>query len=169
MFRIDEKVVYGNSGVCIISAVTSRVFKGKSVEYYVLKPIENMSSTVYVPLHNQSLVSKMKRIMTRDEVDQMIMELTENSIEWIAQDNVRRDRFRSIVKSGERKNIMSLIRTLYIKQSELKELGKKMHVADLDILKEAQKVLHDEMAYVLDIETTDVADYILAKMNVVKM
>ena len=145
------------------------MFKGKSVEYYVLKPIENMSSTVYVPLHNQSLVSKMKRIMTRDEVDQMIMELTENSIEWIAQDNVRRDRFRSIVKSGERKNIMSLIRTLYIKQSELKELGKKMHVADLDILKEAQKGLHDEMAYVLDIETTDVADYILAKMNVVKM
>lgn len=169
MFKIDDKVLYGSSGICVIEGKISREFKGKIIEYYVLKPIENMSSTVFVPVNNQELVSRIKKLLTEKEIEEMIKELPEDNLEWINHDNTRRDRFKSIVKSGNRKEIMRLIRTLYTKQIELKEAGRKMHAVDLGLFKEAQKILHDEMAYVLDIESDEVADYILRKTQEVKM
>ena len=169
MFKTNDKVLYGSSGICIVEGKMSREFKGKTIEYYVLKPIENMNSTVFVPVSNQDLVSRIKKLLTENEIEDMIKELSDDNLEWINHDNTRRDRFKSIIKSGNRKEIMRLIRTLYTKQLELKEGGRKMHAVDVGILKEAQKILHDEMAYVLDIESDDVAAYILSKVHEVKM
>ena len=169
MFKTHDKVLYGSNGICVVEGKISREFKGENIEYYVLKPIESITSTVFVPINNKELVGRIKKLLTEKEIEEMIQELPEENFEWINHDNTRRDKFKSIIKSGNRNDIMVLIRTLYTKQLELKEAGKKMHAVDVGLLKDAQKILHDEMAYVLDIESDEVASYILSQVESIKM
>ena len=169
MFKTNDKVLYGSSGICVVEGKIKREFKGENIEYYVLKPIENMNSTIFVPTNNKELVSRIKKLLIESEIEDMIKALPEENLEWISHDNTRRDKFKSIIKSGNRNDIMVLIRTLDTKQLELKEAGRKMHAVDVGLLKDAQKILHDEMAYVLDIESDQVVSYILSKFESIKM
>ena len=85
---------------------------------------------------------------------------------WIENDNQRKEKYREIIKSGNRKELMKMIRTLYLYQQELKKDGKKIHAADDKFFKDAEKVLYDEFAYVLDIEQEDVVSFICDQFEV---
>ncbi len=169
MFDTNDKVLYGSEGVCEITGKMERDFKGKMVEYYILKPIDNVNSTIFIPTQNEELVKKIKMVMTESEIEEMLENISEENLKWTLHDNSRRDIFKGVIKSGNRMELMRLIRTIYTKQQELKDNGKKLHAVDLGLFKEAQKILHDEMAYVLEIESEDVAAYILSKMHDIKM
>lgn len=169
MFKTNDMVLYGSEGVCEIEGKTEREFKGEQVEYYILKPIDNVNSTIFIPTQNEDLVKRMKMIMTECEIEEMIENVSEENLKWTLHDNSRRDMFKSIIKSGDRSELLRLIRTIHMKQEELKDNGKRLHVVDLGLFKEAQKMLHDEMAYVLEIESEDVSAYISSKMKELKM
>ena len=53
MFKANETILYGNEGVCKIVDIMKRNFKGKEVEYYVLKSVYGSGTTIYVPTYNQ--------------------------------------------------------------------------------------------------------------------
>ena len=136
---------------CKITDLTKRSFANKVVEYYVLKPVYNEHSIVYIPIDNEELVSKIKRILSVEDIHELIRTLPNEDYCWIENDNQRKEKYREIIKSGNRKELMKMIRTLYLYQQELKKDGKKIHAADDKFFKDAEKVLYDEFAYVLDI------------------
>lgn len=41
MYNINDAVVYGSNGVCVITAIENRDFSGENVEYYILQPVNN--------------------------------------------------------------------------------------------------------------------------------
>ena len=61
--------------------------------------------------------------------------------------------------------VISLLKTLYRKREEKKELGKKFHIADERVMKEAEQLLHGEFAYVLGIGEEQVLPYIFGKLK----
>ena len=166
MYKINDMVVYGNEGVCKITDLTKRSFANKVVEYYVLKPVYNEHSIVYIPIDNEELVSKIKRILSVEDIHELIRTLPNEDYCWIENDNQRKEKYREIIKSGNRKELMKMIRTLYLYQQELKKDGKKIHAADDKFFKDAEKVLYDEFAYVLDIEQEDVVSFICDQFEV---
>lgn len=167
MFKENDMVLYGTQGVCMIAEVTERKFKEKLMKYYVLKPVYKEGATVFVPVDNQELISKMKKVLSVDEIHQLIQNMPESvTIEWINNDNLRRDKYKEIMKSGDRQDLVSLIRTLYLKQEELKEIGKKLHATDLNIFNEAENILYEEFAYVLNIQKDEVGPFILKQIDV---
>ena len=60
MFQKNDTVVYGVHGVCKIDDITKKEFMGSQKEYYVLKPISDSAATLYVPIHNEKLLEKMR-------------------------------------------------------------------------------------------------------------
>ena len=153
MYKINDMVVYGNEGVCKITDLTKRSFANKVVEYYVLKPVYNEHSIVYIPIDNEELVSKIKRILSVEDIHELIRTLPNEDYCWIENDNQRKEKYREIIKSGNRKELM-------------KKDGKKIHAADDKFFKDAEKVLYDEFAYVLDIEQEDVVSFICDQFEV---
>lgn len=166
MFKINDTVLYGIEGVCVITEITERQFKGQVMKYYVLKPVYHEGATVFVPVNNESLVAKMKKILSVDEIHQLIHDMPNEDLIWIDNDNQRKEKYREILRNGNRKDLTQLIRTIYLKQEELRKIGKKIHATDDNIFKEAEKILYEEFAYVLNIQKNEVVPFIFNQIEV---
>lgn len=59
------------------------------MEYYVLGLVQQDTSTIYVPVSNEKLTSKMGNILTADEVHEFIRFMPDEEEIWIS-DNIER-------------------------------------------------------------------------------
>ena len=87
---------------------------------------------------------------------------------WIEDINLRKEKYTKILKSGDNKQLVKLIRTLYLEKEKKKVEGKKLYVNDEKIMTNAEKLLHEEFALVLDIKVDEVLPFILGKLEVLQ-
>ena len=160
MYNVNDAVVYSSYGVCVISAIEERDFSGESVEYYVLRPVSDNKNTFYVPTSNEDLKNRMHSVCSRSEVEELISVMPDEDFIWIDNDFQRKEEYRRIIESGNRHQLIKLIKTLYIRKQKLLEQHKKLHSADERFLNDAENMLYDEFAYALGIERDAVLPYI---------
>ncbi|MGN0628936.1 MAG: CarD family transcriptional regulator [Oscillospiraceae bacterium] len=165
MLNVGETLVYGSSGVCRVEDICVRDCGSGKREYYVLQPVYDTRSTVYVPTDSEKLVSHAKALLTRQEVYDMIDDMPEDSFEWIVNDKERGETFRNILEEGSRKDVVKLIRTLYLRKKELSERGKKLRSSDESIMQRAERLLYGEFAWVLGINPSEVTGFIAQRVN----
>ncbi|WP_050637469.1 CarD family transcriptional regulator [Candidatus Stoquefichus sp. SB1] len=167
MYKENDMILYGSQGVCRIVGMTSREFGGNMIDYYILKPVYSEGSTVFVPVNNEELTSKMKKILSLDEVKALIQTMPEMELIWIDNDNRRKEKYKEIIKNGNRNELISLIKTLYKHRESLVENGKKFHATDEKFLQDAEKILYDEFKYVLNIKEEEVVPFIIEQIEMV--
>ncbi|MBQ8297702.1 MAG: transcriptional regulator [Ruminococcus sp.] len=160
MYNVNDTVIYSHCGVCRIDEIAVRDFSGEPAEYYVLRPVSDNKNTFYVPVNNENLTAQMRRILSREEIDELIRVMPDENFIWIEDEFLRREEYRKILKNGDRHELVKLIKTLYIHQQNCRERKKKLHAADENFLKSAENLLYDEFAYVLGIEKSEVLPYI---------
>lgn len=165
MYTIGDVVIYKNDGVCKIADIIIKSFKDKNIEYYVLQPVHNSNAEIFVPKNNPDLINKMRNLLTKDEVMQIIEALPNEEEICISDEAERKEKFKEILTSGNRTELVRLVKTLYNHKQNQKQYGKKLHIADERILKDAEKILHDEFAYVLGISTEAVPSFIAENIN----
>lgn len=165
MFNVNDKILYGTHGICKITNITEQKFNGSANRYYILQPLHNPSSTIYVPMDNEKLMSKMRRILTEEEIYELIKAMPDENTSWIENKNERNERFRSILSSGDRTEIIKLIKVIYQHKEELKAIGKKLHASDEQFFKEAEKIIYDEFALVLNIRYEQVLPFIVDQIS----
>ena len=166
MFEVNDIISYGTTGICKIEDIRSeRLFSGerKNVLYYILKPIYSPGSTVYVPVDNEKMTLKMRYILTKNEIDNMINQAKNKSLEWINDDQSRAAFFNDIVANGICADLLILVKCLYDRKQQLAQTNKKFHAADERVLLAAEKSIKEEFAYVLELDINDVGNYILNK------
>ncbi len=160
MLAVGQTVVYGTQGVCTVREISILKLGKTKGEYYVLSPVDDPGSTVYVPTANEKLMGKLRPVLTEKEADALIDEAVREPLEWIVSDAERKSTCDDIVKSGDRKQLMQLVGMLYRRREALKDQKKHFHNIDAQYLKTAERMLHGELAYALGIAADDVADYI---------
>ena len=160
MLAVGQTVVYGTQGVCTVREISMLKLGKTKGEYYVLSPVDDPGSTVYVPTANEKLMGKLRPVLTEKEADALIDEAVREPLEWIVSDAERKSTCDDIVKSGDRKQLMQLVGMLYRRREALKDQKKHFHNIDAQYLKTAERMLHGELAYALGIAADDVADYI---------
>ena len=165
MFQVNDMVLYGTNGVCKLVDIDVRDCGGRMVEYYILKPIYASNSTVFVPVNNEKLTSKMRYVLTKEEIDEKIRLIPESSPGWIDDERTRKERFKDIVSRADTFELIQLIKTLLEHQEAVMARGKKLHVADERMLQEADKMICDEFSYVLGISKEEVPSYITDSMK----
>ncbi|MBO5020322.1 MAG: CarD family transcriptional regulator [Clostridia bacterium] len=160
MFKVNDTVLYGSQGVCRIKAIEIKEIGKKKRSYYVLRPIYQESSTIFVPVDNENLVSKMHNVMSIEEIKNLIIDMPKYDTVFETDDSLRRNSYREILSSGDRVAIASVIKSLYSEQLRRKETGKKLPLADEQILNHAENLLCNELALVLNIEPQQVISFI---------
>ena len=164
MYNVNDVIVYGSNGVCTVTAVEERDFTGESTEYYVLRPMSNPKNTFYVPVTNSFLTARMHNICTKQEIENLIEMMSGECCIWIDNELRRKEEYRKIIEIGDRLQLVRLIKTLYIKSSELSSQHKKLHSADEKFFREAENILYEEFAYSLGIPRDSVVEYIKQHM-----
>ena len=148
MFCVGQTVLYGSNGVCMVDDVTEKRIGKTKMQYYVLKPLCNNTSTLFVPTANQQLVSKMRRILTEDEAEAILRNLPPCG-DWNDNKQERSEQFRAIITEGSCVELIRLIRLVRTHEQEQLAGGKRLHITDERFLKEAEKMVCEEFTIVL--------------------
>lgn len=160
MFCVGQTVLYGSNGVCMVDDVTEKRIGKTKMQYYVMKPLCNNTSTLFVPTANQQLVSKMRRILTEDEAEAILRNLPPCG-DWNDNKQERSEQFRAIITEGSCVELIRLIRLVRTHEQEQLAGGKRLHITDERFLKEAEKMICEEFSLVLHISRDEVLERIL--------
>lgn len=153
-------MIYSVNGVCEIIDITEKVFGKTVIRYYVLKPISNGEATLFVPVNNENLVRKMKRLMTCDQLDKVINNVSVKDIEWNCNEAERKEEFRNTISFGNVSEILVLLKSIWIHRRMQNSKGKKLHISDEMYLREAEKIIKEEISTVIGVEQDEVIPYI---------
>ena len=154
MFEKGCYVIYRAEGVCMITDVRQESFGsvGDKKEYYILSPMREPRSTVFVPVDNEILVGYMRELMNAEQIMKMVEEQRQTRIEWTNDSRARNSAWKEILARGDRRELVTLINTL---SEKIEASGKKPCSTDLNALRRAEKLLYDEFSATTDIQSVD--------------
>lgn len=145
MFAIGSYVVYRAEGVCVISDIRAECFGAPASEqYYVLTPVHDNRSTLFVPVNNHALTSFMRELMTADEINKMVDELGAQRLELPPECRVRNNLYRDIISRGDRRELAVLVLTLADKAEQTVAAGKKVGTTEVSAITRAERMLYEE-------------------------
>ncbi len=165
MFCVGDTVIYGTQGVCKIVGTEENDLSGDTMEYYVLRPVYDENSTVFVPMGNKALLERMRSVLSAEEIYAMIKNMPEQETIWIDDDNDRKTAYQEIINRGNREELVRLIKTLHMHKLEQQQKGRKLHISDEGFLKQAETLLYNEFAIVLNIKPNEVVPFITQQIE----
>ena len=129
------------------------------------KQIAGRSFTICVPMDNDTLVSKMLPLLSREELEEILSDLPNLSTRWIENDLERTTEFKRILKTADRRSIFGVIKTIYRRDQELQSQNRHLRGSDQQIMKEAESILYYEIAQVLSIDPAEVLPYLVSRFD----
>ncbi len=161
-FNKDEVLVYDIFGLCMVKEIKSMSFikTEPKQDYYVLSPLSGSSTVYYVPVNSEKALTKLRRPLTKAELDNLLSESAEKELEWIENRQLRSESFRNVFEKGITPELVSLIKCIYSHKTVLSERGKKLSANDETVFSGAERLLNEEFAFVLGIEKDQVREYI---------
>jgi CarD family transcriptional regulator len=165
MYEAGQQVLYGIHGICTIIGIERMRFGSSRENYYILEPIQQPGSRFYVPVNNEAAVAKLSRLMTRQQLLELLHSEDVRCYPWIPDENQRKLRFKELINSGDRAQLMGMIGALHRHRQEQLAAGRKFHQSDENFLNDAQKLLNAEFALVFGLEPKAVNDFILRELE----
>jgi len=157
MFKIGDHVRYRSEGVCVIKDIRTERFNslGTSGEYYILAPIKDLNSILYVPMDNKQLTDRMQQLLSADQINELVDTLKDERLEWIVDSRARNFAFRDMLVACDRNSLIILVNTLAEHIERMDAQGKKHTAGDDNIFKRAKKILLDEFSHTSNISTDE--------------
>ena len=167
-FAVNDYVVYGKSGLCFVKEIKKmRMANGPLSEYYVLNSVAGNAVTIYVPCDKDALVSKMRHPVTKEEIDSILGETKGQHIEWIDNNNERAEYFKKIVDGDSYRDWLLLASCIHMKKAEKLANGKHLSGKDESTLKLLEKLIEEEFCYSLNLNSSEMSEYIKAKLEII--
>lgn len=164
MFQVDDRIVYGTHGVCVVTAVGKLAMSmaDKHKQYYTLCPIYQHDAVIYVPVDNHKI--KMRPVLSKEEAEELIGEIPDLETIWIVNEREREVQYREALLSCDCRELIRIIKTLYQRKKSRVRDGKKVASVDERYFRQAEEQLYGELAYVLDMDKEEVEPYITEHM-----
>lgn len=160
MYQVGDQVVYGIHGVCRVVDQEERVVDRKRVTYLALEPVGQGGSKYLVPTHNAVAMSKLRRMLSPSQMEELLQSEEVRADSWIRDENQRKQTYRELISSGDRASLMKMVHTLYNHKNTQSAAGKKVHQCDENFLRDAEKLLSSEVSIVLGLDMEQAKKYI---------
>ena len=146
-YKVGDKVIHSREGLSTITNTTE--IAGN--EYFVIVSSKGDKENIYVLKNRTDNI--IRPIMTYDEAKEVVNYMKSVEAEFISNTKQRRDQYRRRLLSGDVKDLAYLSRQLYFfnlynSQGQLVKLGP----TDLQMLKDAESILFDELALSFDVD-----------------
>lgn len=165
MYEIESVVMHITNGICKIKDIQEKSFaQNINQKYYVLQPVFETGTTLFVPIENN--LARIRTLLTKEEINGMMQTLANQQDKpWINDDNQRLSHFKTVLKNGNQQEILSMLHTIYLKQIQKKQSGKKLRFTDERVKNVAEKLVQQEFSYVLQIPQEEVPDWICSHIT----
>ena len=167
--EIGKIVLYGANGVCCVDDMRTEKLGNEVRTYYILKPIRNGSSTIFVPKDNPILVGQMQELLTADGIRAILRACAEEKeTARITDARARAEYYKSVLSSGDRALILQALRMLYIHRAEIGMKGKQLCASDETFFSRAEDIVVDELATVLSLSREEARAYLWRALGLEK-
>lgn len=160
MYQKGDKVVCSSKGVCSIQEITTLNMPGvdRAREYYILKPLYIAASTVYLPVDTAE--NTLRRVLSREEVRQLIARIPQIPPIAIASDKLLEQEYKACLRTDRCEEWIRIIKTIYNRKQKRTAAGRKVTAVDAKYFKIAQDCLYGEFAVSLEVPKDHVGGYI---------
>ncbi len=165
MYQKGEFIIYGSKGVCEITDISTINISGiqKDRLYYILCPMNDRDGKVFTPVDSEKTV--MRRILTREEANELIAGIPEVEHLWVSDERQREQNYRRAIASCDCRDLIKVIKTLWTRNQQRLAQGKKTTAMDKKYFKIAEENLYSELALSLQIDPQQVRDYISERIH----
>ena len=165
IFHVGDTVMHPSEGVCSIAELRRMDISSAPQTYYILKPAaQKSSSTVYMPVARGNAV--LRRLLSRADILGLIHGSGEYAGLWIADSKQRKEAFARILSEGNYAKIIRMIFEIHQERMRREQEGRKPCASDEAILAEAERLLHQEFSYVLQMSADEVAAFVCSELGV---
>lgn len=156
MFKKDTYVVYGMNGPCRVMNITTLDIPGcdKKRKYYVLQPAGSSSSTIYSPVDNDKV--EIRAVISKKEAERLLDQVSQIGEIEVPNEKFREETYKDVLRSGDCRRAVALIRTLMGRRSRRIAQGRKITSVDERYLGEAMARLTSELSIALGEDREDV-------------
>lgn len=165
MYEQGEVLVYGNNGVCRVEEIRRERFSGKPAMYYILHPLFDSRSKVYVPVENEKLASKLRPVMNRDMLKGMVRAARESTALWESDDRRRKESFHDVISNGLSAELLTVMKLLLLRKTELAQSVRRLHSADEKLLAQCEKIVGEEFAYAFGVDIDDALSHVTQELT----
>lgn len=158
MFKKGCYVVNTNHGICEISDVVTMNMGSGDREYYVLIPIEENTAKVFLPVDIAE--KRIRSVMNTDDAWRLIKEIKAVDEALIENEKEREKLYKEAINSRDPKQLISIMKALYVRRQKRLEEGKKTTAVDDRYFKLAEKQLYSELAFALGVEKSELNEII---------
>ena len=155
MYKVNDKVVHSREGLSVIVNIT----KMGDNEYFVINSMRGGSENIYVLTSRTENI--IRPIMDEKAAKEIIEYMKTVQAEFISNTKQRRDQYKRRLLSGNVYDLAYLSRQLYFfnyynANGQLVKLGP----TDIQMLKDAEGILYDELALSFNIGRDKVAEHV---------
>ena len=155
MYGKGDYISYGGHGVCQIADVRSMDFGSGEQEYLVIEPIASGGATIYLPASNQTVQTRMRPVLTREEIDVIISSVKNQQMPWPADRKVRMNQFQQILSRRDTRELLLLASCLHKRKT-----GKGLPTSEIEILHKVEGLIEQEFSFALHISRAEIGQYI---------
>ncbi|MDE6959414.1 MAG: CarD family transcriptional regulator [Lachnospiraceae bacterium] len=165
MFEKGEYIIYGRSGICKVEEISHLNIAGadKKRLYYVLAPLNIKGSRVYFPVDKKDAVAR--KVITEQEAWALLDEIPDIQEIWITNEKLREESYKQALNSGDYRQWVAIIKTLYQRKKIRISQGKKIGATDERYLKLTEDALYGELAFVMGKNKNEMAPFIVHYME----
>lgn len=113
----------------LIKDIVTRKLNNIDKQYYFLTPLDD-HITILVPTDNEEALSKMRKVLSKKDIYELIKTMPDNETIWINDKNIRKQKYNDIINHGNHEQLVKLTKTLYLNKQKQEKAGKKFHVQD---------------------------------------
>jgi CarD family transcriptional regulator len=110
-------------------------------------------------------MNKLHPVLTPEEMERLLRSGEIRSVGWNRDENARKQSYRELISSGDRVALMRAVCTLYRHRKEQIQAGKKVHQADENFLRDAERVLAIEIGVVMNLPYNQALAYLQKELN----
>lgn len=160
MFSVGEYVACGSKGVCVVQDITTLKLPGvdQNRKYYILKPIYNAGTTVYVPL--DSGVDTIRAVLGAEEAKRLVEAYPSIPLLSIPNEKMFEQTYKECMKTGSCEEWAKVLKTINDRKEKRLSTGRRMTAVDAKYIHIVEDSLYGELAFALNIPREKMADYL---------
>lgn len=162
MYQKDDKVIYGNVGVCKVIDISELDFMNDDKLYYTLQPYYDENRVIYAPVDGHK--HKIRPIISKEEAEEFIEKLPHIAPGEYSNEKERKEAYHEVILSANIEKWASMIHYIHKKEEERAAKGQKISTHYLEEMKGVEKLMLGELAAALMIPFPQMKEYIKTKL-----
>lgn len=155
MYQKGDYISYSGHGVCKISDIRAMDFGSGKQDYYIIEPIAAGSATIYLPRDNPKALSRIRPVLTKEEIDAIISSVRDDQIPWPNDRKVRIAQFQQILSRRDTRELLMLASCLHKRKTE-----RGLPAGELEMLHKVEGMVEQEFSFALNLRREEIGQYI---------